>query len=451
MSLDDIHLIKDNQYNIVYHLPSSELKTVNDTTFKVLSLLKEGYSVEDFEDKDGYIQSFLYSFFDSSLNNGVESNAGETNKKRINRITLHVSNDCNLRCKYCYAQGGNYGISRSFMTEQTAEQFVDFCVKEFDVVDRIVFFGGEPLLNPGVIDLICTKFKQYRINKIIPYTPLFILVTNGTIISNEILKLIKDHIDVVSVSVDGEKEYHDANRVYNDGKGSFEKVASFIRFIQNNTDKTVQYEATYTQNHINSGCRREKVMESLKKQFGILGAVVDEDSLGYYPLIEYWNNILKLEADKIQLEFLPEDFYNIFNKLLNNKDNHFCSIGRKSFAVNCNGDVYACHLLNGKENNKLGNIIGENIFNTPSSYTSFYHNYSLKDTIKCRQCWARRLCGGCTVNAFYNKSTQEFVEDPNNDRCDFMKNYLEKIIAFIVRIRKTPSLWKQLVQISEIH
>lgn len=139
MSLDDIHLIKDNQYNIVYHLPSSELKTVNDTTFKVLSLLKEGYSVEDFEDKDGHIQSFLYSFFDSSLNNGVESNAGETNKKRINRITLHVSNDCNLRCKYCYAQGGNYGISRSFMTEQTAEQFVDFCVKEFDVVDRIVF------------------------------------------------------------------------------------------------------------------------------------------------------------------------------------------------------------------------------------------------------------------------------------------------------------------------
>ena len=38
--------------------------------------------------------------------------------KVIERITLHVSNDCNLRCKYCYASGGNYQQKKKLMTKE---------------------------------------------------------------------------------------------------------------------------------------------------------------------------------------------------------------------------------------------------------------------------------------------------------------------------------------------
>jgi hypothetical protein len=40
-------------------------------------------------------------------------------KKSIGRMTLHVSNDCNLRWKYCYANGGNYNLSKELMSYKT--------------------------------------------------------------------------------------------------------------------------------------------------------------------------------------------------------------------------------------------------------------------------------------------------------------------------------------------
>ena len=57
----------------------------------------------------------------------------------MHRITVCVANDCNLRCKYCYAQGGNYGSSRKLMDESTAREFVDFCIRNFGKVERVLF------------------------------------------------------------------------------------------------------------------------------------------------------------------------------------------------------------------------------------------------------------------------------------------------------------------------
>ena len=74
----------------------------------------------------------------SSIRSIYASNKGEhsTNiqngnkRKVIRRITLHISNDCNLRCKYCFGGGGSYNQERNLMTEQTAIEFVDFCVEQ---------------------------------------------------------------------------------------------------------------------------------------------------------------------------------------------------------------------------------------------------------------------------------------------------------------------------------
>ena len=80
----------------------------------------------------------------------------------IKRITLHISNDCNLRCKYCFGGGGSYNQERNLMTEQTAIEFVDFCVEQFERVEKIVFFGGEPMLNLKGMEIVCNRFKYYK-------------------------------------------------------------------------------------------------------------------------------------------------------------------------------------------------------------------------------------------------------------------------------------------------
>lgn len=64
----------------------------------------------------------------------------------IRRITLHISNDCNLRCKYCFGGGGSYNQERNLMTEQTAIEFVDFCVEQFERVEKIVFLEANRCL-----------------------------------------------------------------------------------------------------------------------------------------------------------------------------------------------------------------------------------------------------------------------------------------------------------------
>ena len=103
----------------------------------------------------------------------------------MHRVTVCVSNDCNLRCKYCYAKGGNYGRNRSVMSKKTAKSFVDFCVTNFNRVDNVSFFGGEPLLNYPVIEYICKLFKEQSLNESFTL-PSFSMITNGTLCNDEL-------------------------------------------------------------------------------------------------------------------------------------------------------------------------------------------------------------------------------------------------------------------------
>lgn len=104
-----------------------------------------------------------------------------TSHRKFKRITLCVSNDCNLRCKYCYAGGGNYGGNRFIMDKETALEFVNFCYRELDELECIMFFGGEPLLNWKIVEFICKEFED-RHKDGGCLNPKFTLVTNGTIL-----------------------------------------------------------------------------------------------------------------------------------------------------------------------------------------------------------------------------------------------------------------------------
>ena len=456
MNWGHIHLIRGRIHSIAFHWPTSTIKIINDFAFQIITLLKKGYSlnsiVDIYSDCDKeMIISFIESF-DASINQIINEKRKQSkiifkshSERTINRITVHVSNDCNLRCKYCYAQGGNYGLGRGNMSLETAKAFVNFCVKEFDRVCRIVFFGGEPMLNINAMETICNSFKQYRKERKISYIPSFILVTNGTILNDRLMSFINTNIDIVSVSIDGPVDVHDANRVFIDGKGSYNRTASFIRKLKESSNVQLQYEATYTRTHLEKQVSRESVMEFLDNEFGLNGAVVDEDSIGLQPLLDYWENLYENFVKERNFKYLPEDFFHVFSLIINNEENHVCQVVKKIFAVNADGEIFACHLLNGVERNCLGNIRGINIFNSTPSFQFVLEDMQFKNTEKCLSCWAQRLCGGCAVHGFYHKEKQEFKKEPNGDHCAFMKQYLEKIILFISSIRKNNDLWLRLV------
>lgn len=144
-------------------------------------------------------------------------------------VTFILTEDCNLRCKYCYI---THKSSNKKMNFETAKKFIDYLLSsKFKKSPAVVldFIGGEPLLELELMDKICDYFKirayeencqwwwNYRIN----------IGTNGILFKlkqvQTFLNKNKYHVSV-GITLDGTKEKHDLMRVYPDGKGSYDKI-----------------------------------------------------------------------------------------------------------------------------------------------------------------------------------------------------------------------------------
>lgn len=131
--------------------------------------------------------------------------------KELRKLMLEVSSACNLNCKHCYkkVKGEKSG---AIMTEKIAKKALELLSPERVKID---FFGGEPLLNPELIKWVTEQNLNAE----------FLITTNGTICSPEIIELLKRC--TVSVSLDG--FFHNSIRGNN-----FEKVCSNIKALTNN-------------------------------------------------------------------------------------------------------------------------------------------------------------------------------------------------------------------------
>lgn len=157
----------------------------------------------------------------------------------IRVMVLHMTDYCNLRCKYCFIEGGqpeNY--KRKMMNEDVAKVAVD---KFINILKRqgnegnsptVVFYGGEPLFNWSVIK--STLEYLVKIEEEVGFKIDKVIITNGTLITEEIAKVIKEYNVMVSVSMDGIKSVHDANRITVDGKESFDKVVCGMEVLKEN-------------------------------------------------------------------------------------------------------------------------------------------------------------------------------------------------------------------------
>lgn len=450
MKYSNFHLISDKNNYIAFHYPTSEIILLNEITYNILDSIKNNIPILDISNKYNISQSTLDNFI--HLLEDIEKNKINTkpnddiDKKSIDRITLHVSNDCNLRCKYCYANGGNYNQNRHLMTKETANKFIEFCTQNFNKVNSIVFFGGEPLINIEIMEYICKQFNLYYSNKAIDYIPKFDIITNGTILNDKVVDFIKNNISTITISIDGKKEINDINRIDRNGRGSFEKISNFIHTVKSKTNTRIIYEATYTKDHIANNYTRKDIITDLQKEFAINGMIIEEESIEYtftFEQIIHTNYENLIESN---FKNLPNDFWAILHSIVYKEEIEMCPIAKKIFAINTDGIIYSCHLLNGIEKCSLGSIFEENIFNNPSNYSPFYSIQHLKDNKDCRNCWAQKLCGGCTIKKFYDKKTNTFNMLPNKEFCKKAEKLLEQIILLITHIRKDRKLWTALLE-----
>lgn len=158
------------------------------------------------------------------------------------QLILGVTENCNLRCKYCIFSG-NYEDFRTHANNtmpldialKSVDKFMNYINKwiEFspEKLPIISFYGGEPLLNYDLIKEI-VKYVQSK-----KFNTMYSITTNGTLLNDEIIKFLVDNNFIISVSIDGDKEINDKNRVFPNNVGSFDIVFNNIKKIQSEIKK----------------------------------------------------------------------------------------------------------------------------------------------------------------------------------------------------------------------
>lgn len=321
----------------------------------------------------------------------------------LQALCLHVAHDCNMRCRYCFADGGPFGGERGLMSLETGYRALELLLKESGGRPRIEvdFFGGEPLLNFGVVrELVAYgKEKAAAAGKKISFT----LTTNGLALTPDVEEfLINNQISVI-LSLDGRPEVHDLNRRTPYGGGTYHLVVPREKhFVDRQGHRDYWIRGTYTRQNLDFS---QDVLHIVALGFRCvsLEPVVAAPE-AEYAIREEDLDRLDEEYRRLALAYLeagaggnPFKFFH-FNidpkggpclaKRLSG-----CGAGTSYLAVTPGGDLYPCHQLVGKRQYRLGNV-QEGI--TRPELREEFRQAHVYNQPECRRCWARFYCsGGC--------------------------------------------------------
>lgn len=326
-------------------------------------------------------------------------------KVELQNLCLVLSQDCNMRCIYCYENGGSFNKTRKIMDCSTIKKIVDWWIskipQEISLV-RVEFYGGEPLLNISgfmyAIEYINEKMKQ--LNKKVRY----FVITNGTLINGEILEVLKINKVTVTLSIDGDRESQNVNRRLLGNQDSYDIV---IQNLHRLLDSNVRVLARITMTQGNVKRLFNSVVslwEAGIDEVDCIAVLTNSEKLRIREddLIE-----LRKTCEMIQKKMVDNlitkkekffgNYLRIIGSLYDNWDKFYPMCGYYSYKkIYCTPDeeLYNCEKLIGFNSECLGTVDEIECIQLKERITS--HTYSKK----CAECVMRRVCGGyCYADA----------------------------------------------------
>ena len=349
----------------------------------------------------------------------------------IKAMCLHVSHDCNLRCKYCFAATGDYHEGRMLMSLETGKKALDFLIeksgdRKFLEVD---FFGGEPTLNFDVVKQLVEygRSREAEANKKFRFT----ITTNGILLTDDMIEFINKEMNNVVLSIDGRKEVNDRVRVRADGTGSYDRILpNFKKVVETRgKDKDWYVRGTYTKYNLDFS---NDVMHLYEQGFDQISVepVMADPSMPYaitqadLPRIfdEYEELMKKITEIRDSGKFI-----NFFHFMLDLdqgpcaiKRLRGCGCGNEYVAIAPNGDIYPCHQFVGNEEYKMGSLNDGSFNDDMKAEFAAAHVYSKPE---CKKCWAKFYCsGGCNANNYIYAGD---IHNAYKLSCEIQKKRLE--------------------------
>lgn len=390
------------------------------------------------QNKEVFVEKFKYKMKDSK-------------NYLFSATSLHifvVTNMCNVRCVYCQAQSSARN-NKGLMSFETAEKAVNIALAANSNNLTFEFQGGEPLINFDTIRFIIEYSEKKCENKCIEYN----LVSNLTLLTNDMLDYFKKHNVRISTSIDGNSCVHDKNRPYIDGVGTYQDAVRKLKQVQeaNLSSGAIQTTTRYSLKQYKEiiDCYIELGMNNIfirpltplgfaYDKWSDIGYTVEEFLLFYRNSIEY---LISLNLKGVQCS---EGHASIFlKKIINQYPVNYmelrspCGAGIGQLAYYYDGQIFTCDegrmfYEMGDSSFKLGTVDDSysEIINNPVCRATCEASL-LEATAQCCDCVYQPFCGTCPIlNLAFNNN---IFAEPNDYKCRIYGGMLDVIFNIIKR------------------
>ena len=422
-----IHAYKNNGYNMVLDVASGSIHVVDDLAYDMIGL----FETEEKEDlvrqmllkyggREGIDETEILETWDDIrelketgklFTKDVYRDLVMDFKKRrtvVKALCLHIAHDCNLACRYCFAEEGEYHGRRALMSFEVGKKALDFLMDHSGNRRNLEvdFFGGEPTLNFGVVKRLVEygRSQEEARNKRFRFT----LTTNGVLLDDEIMEFCNREMANVVLSIDGRKEINDFMRPFRGGQGSYDRIVpKFRKFADSRNQEKYYVRGTFT--HYNTDFSKDvlHLADLGFKQISVEPVVAPPEA--DYAITEDDVPQICAEYDRLAAEMVRRkregNDFNFFHFMIDleggpcvYKRLSGCGSGTEYLAVTPWGDLYPCHQFVGQEAFLLGNV------DTGITRQEICDEFKLCNVYAkepCRDCFARFYCsGGCAANAW---------------------------------------------------
>ncbi len=363
---------------------------------------------------------------------------------------LHIfvlTSQCNLNCIYCQASTNPRG---KMMTETIAEKCVDMAMQSPNKHLAFEFQGGEPLMNFPVLKHIVLYAEERACDRIINFN----LVSNLTLLTDEMIGFIAKHNISVSTSLDGDMTLHNMNRPYpgansyKEWKRNYERLRAALGHgfgaIQTTTRFSFPRYKELVDQYIEEGFSRIFI-----RPLTPLGYAASRwPEIGYTAeeFLSFYRNVFAylLEKEKRGIHISEGHAAIFLDKILNYRAGNYteltspCGAALGQLAYNYDGKIYTCD--EGRMLAEMGDTMFQ-VGTVDSDYADLFNSPTCKAMAtascleclpQCSDCVYAPYCGTCPVLT-YSENQSIFSSEPNGYKCRIYKGMLDVLFESLHR------------------